>query len=518
MVASILLLAGVARFYALDFGLPYLRHPDESKTILRALNFWGGDLNPHLFIWPALNLYIVSFLYGPFYLFGLLRGTFRSPSDLLASFSFAPTPFYLMGRILAASLGTATVGLVYLLGRRAYSTAIGLIGALFMAFAPLHVEESHYALLDVPCTFFILLSSIFILSVLIKGRRRDYFLAGFLAGLATAIKYNALFLVLPFILAHFQRLRSKGESIRGMILDPNLYLGWVSVALGFFLGSPYTLLDWRHSWPQLAMFSSYFRYGTHLGFENVKSGYIYHLTVSLRNGLGLSLLIVALFGVCYALYRHNDVDKVLLSFPLVYYAIIGSSRVVFARWVLPLLPFLLLLGAETLVKGASRFFRGPTRSYALIGISLALVAMPTLRVTIEDYALTLPDTRTTAYEWEVANVPKGARLLVGDYGPPRLGANYEVFHLSAFGLVNEPNDLGYDIEEVRERGIEYVIISSLVYERHLSSPDYYPEEVAFYSALEREATLIYEISPQQIDLVIVKYPSPGPTIKVYRIE
>jgi hypothetical protein len=84
--------------------------------------------------------------------------------------------------------------------------------------------------------------------------------------------------------------------------------------------------------------------------------------------------------------------------------------------------------------------------------------------------------------------------------------------------VNEPNDLGYDIEEVRERGIEYVIISSLVYERHLNSPDYYPEEVAFYSALEREVTLIYEISPQEIDWVIVKHLSPGPIIKVYRIE
>ncbi|MCJ7667549.1 MAG: glycosyltransferase family 39 protein [Anaerolineae bacterium] len=517
-VASILLLAGIARFYALDFGLPYLRHPDESKTILHALRFWSGDLNPHFFIWPAFNFYMVSGLYGLLYLFGLLRGTFHSTSDLLVSFSSGPTPFYLMGRILAASLGTATVGLVYLLGKRAYSAATGLIGALFMAFAPLHVEESHYALLDVPCTFFILLSSIFILSVLIKGRRQDYLLAGFLAGLATAVKYNALFLILPFILAQFQGSWSRGKSAKGMFLDTNIYLGLASMALGFFLGSPYTILDWRHSWLELAMLSSRVSSGTHLGFEDIGSGWIYHLTVNLRDGLGLSLLVVALLGVCYASYRHKDVDKVLVSFPLVYYAIIGSSRVVFPRYVLPLLPFLLLLGAEVVVEGTSRFLRGSARSYALTGISLALVAMPAFRVTIEDYALTLHDTRTTAYEWVEANIPKGARLLVGDYGPPRLEANYEVFHLSAFGLVNEPNDLGYDIEEVRERGIEYVIISSLVYERHLNSPDYYPGEVAFYSALEQEVTLIYEISPQEIDWVIVKHPSPGPTIKIYRIE
>lgn len=517
-IVSILLLAGMARFYALDFGLPYLRHPDESKTILRALHFWSGDLNPHIHGKPALTWYMTSALYGFLYLWGLLNGTFHSPSGLLASFSSDPTPFYLMGRILAASLGTVTVGLVYLLGKRAYSAATGLIGALFMAVAPLHVEESHYALLDVPCTFFILLSSIFILSVLIKGRRQDYLLAGFLAGLATATKYNALFLALPFLLAHFQRSWSRVKSIKRVLLDPNLYLGLTSMALGFFLGSPYVLLDWRHSGPQLAISASNIRYGVPLGFENVRSGYIYHLTVNLRNGLGLSLLIPALLGVCYASYRHKDVDRVLLSFPLIYYLIIGSSRFVYARYVLPLLPFLFLLAAEALVKGASRFFKGSTRSYTLIGLSLALMAMPAFLVTIEDYSLTLPDTRTTAYEWVETNIPKGARLLVGDYGPPRLEANYELFHLSAFGLVNEPNDLGYDIEEVRERGIEYVVISSFVYERHLNSPDYYPEEVAFYSALEREATLIYEISPQEINWVIVKHPSPGPTIKVYRIE
>jgi len=517
-VASILLLAGVARFYALDFGLPYLRHPDESKTILHALQFWSGDLNPHFFAWPALNFYMVSLLYGLIYLSGLLRGTFHSISDLFASFSSDPTPFYLMGRILAASLSTATVGLVYLLGKRAYSIATGLIGALFMAFAPLHVEESHYALLDVPCTFFILLSSIFILSVSIKGRRQDYLLAGFLTGLATATKYNALFLVLPFILAHLQGSWSRGKLAKGMLLDEKIYLGLASMAMGFFLGSPYAILDWRHSWPQLTELLHYHRYGTHLGFENVRSGYIYHLTVNLRNGLGLYLLVPALTGVGYAFYRHKDVDRVLLSFPAVYYVIIGGDRIAFARLVLPLLPFLLLLGAEILVKGVSRFFRGPTRSYTLIGISLALIAMPNLRVIIEDYSLTLPDTRTTAYEWVEANIPQGASVLVGDYGPPRLEANYELFHLSAFGLVNEPKDLGYNLEEVRERGINYAIISSFVYERHLNSPDYYPEEVAFYSALEREATLIYKISPQEIDWVIVKHPSPGPTIKIYRIE
>jgi len=517
-VALLLLLAGVARFYALDFGLPYLRHPDESKTIVRALHFLSGDLNPHFFIWPTLSLYPVSLLYSLFYLSGLLRGTFHSTSDLFASFSSDPTPFYLMGRILAAFLGTGTVGLVYLLGKRAYSTATGLIGALFMAFAPLHVEESHYALLDVPCTFFIILSSVFILSVSTKGRRRDYLLAGFLVGLATATKYNALILVLPFILAHLQGSWSRGKSAKGMLLDEKIYLGLASMAMGFFLGSPYTILDWRHSWPQLAEFLHYLRYGTHLGFENVKSSYIYHLTVNLRGGLGLYLLVPALTGIGYAFYRHKDVDRVLLSFPAVYYAIIGSLRVAFARWVVPLLPFLLLLGAEVIVVGTSHFFKRSARNYALAGIALALVAMPALRVSIEDYSLTLPDTRTTAYEWVEANIPKGARLLVGDYGPPRLEANYELFHLSAFGLVNEPKDLRYDVGEVRERGIEYVIISSFVYERHLNSPNYYPKEMAFYSALERETTLVYEIAPQEIDWVIVKHPSPGPTIKIYRIE
>jgi len=58
---------------------------------------------------------------------------------------------------------------------------------------------------------------------------------------------------------------------------------------------------------------------------------------------------------------------VVLAFPLIYYAVIGSGQTVFARYVLPLVPFLCLLAAVTVVWRATE----PSRDSTLRSLDVA---------------------------------------------------------------------------------------------------------------------------------------------------
>ena len=81
-----------------------------------------------------------------------------------------PEQFYLWGRAVTATLGTATVALVYFIGLR-WGTRTRSLAASLMAVMPLHVRESHYVLTDVPVTFFVTLTFLLALRAQRTGAR-----------------------------------------------------------------------------------------------------------------------------------------------------------------------------------------------------------------------------------------------------------------------------------------------------------------------------------------------------------
>ncbi|MBI2461628.1 MAG: hypothetical protein HYV61_09130, partial [Candidatus Rokubacteria bacterium] len=116
----------------MDVG-PDSYHPDEPTIVYRAVRFHGGDLDPRFFNWPSLSMYLLSGLYG--LAFGA-RG-------VLESFAQDPVSFYLVGRVVTAAFGTATIAGLYVLAAGAYGRSTALLASLFLAVNLLHVRESH---------------------------------------------------------------------------------------------------------------------------------------------------------------------------------------------------------------------------------------------------------------------------------------------------------------------------------------------------------------------------------------
>src|SRR5207247_200565 len=107
-------------------------------------------------------------------------------------------PSYLTARIVGVVIATAAVAAAWWLGRRAYGPAAGLVAGATVAVCTIHVAYSRAAVTDVPLTLGVAAA----LALMVKGRIE---LAGVAVGLATGFKYPGVFLLVPLVVAGWQR-------------------------------------------------------------------------------------------------------------------------------------------------------------------------------------------------------------------------------------------------------------------------------------------------------------------------
>ncbi len=65
---------------------------------------------------------------------------------------------YLIPRIVTVLMGVGSVAATYWAGAVLFAPAVGVIAALILCIAPLHVQHSHFATVDVPSTLFVALA------------------------------------------------------------------------------------------------------------------------------------------------------------------------------------------------------------------------------------------------------------------------------------------------------------------------------------------------------------------------
>src|SRR5437868_9800044 len=92
--AALFLFAFALRIYGVGGSLPYVGHPDEPKLIDSAIHIVkSGNLNPHLYIWPSLYIYLEALVIKAQLYWGLVRGYYAGPQslpDVTHIFSLAP--------------------------------------------------------------------------------------------------------------------------------------------------------------------------------------------------------------------------------------------------------------------------------------------------------------------------------------------------------------------------------------------------------------------------------------------
>ncbi|MCX6566888.1 MAG: glycosyltransferase family 39 protein [Candidatus Aminicenantes bacterium] len=494
----ILVLAAAVRFWGIGWGLPHTYHVDENWFGGKAMQFLEGDLNPHFFHVPTLHMYALAGLWKGYYEIEKAAGNVRTTAEFRETYTQSPEVFFLIGRALTALMGLGTVLLLYLLGKRMFGPRAGAIAALLLVFGLDHARMSHDMLPDVPMVFFLVLAFLSTWNIAEKGRTRDYLWAGVAAGLAMTTKYGGLLLFIPIFLAHIYRVRETKRPAREYIFSPRLIGSGLVFLAVFVLGSPYVVLDFPKFLKDFKWQSSHLTEEGHFGDSSAHSALLFYLRHGFAENIGIVSQFLVLGGFFLVLFRRQKRDLVLLSYPLVQFAMVSLWGTRATRYLLPLAPFFALIGAvfldRLLARGDRKFAPDGANQerrtvWAVVSCLLiaAIIAPSAIRLGKLDAALAGPDSRTRAKEWIEYNIPKGARIAMEMYGPPISRQDYIVFYNHTLSKT--------DMEYLSFMGVEYAVISDTMAGRFTRFPQDFPKEAAFYAELARDATLVKTIEP-----------------------
>jgi 4-amino-4-deoxy-L-arabinose transferase-like glycosyltransferase len=489
-----LLAALLARVWALNAHLPFSPGVDEPEVMERAVRMMKtGDLNPHFFDYPSLYMYVEAIASTLRFLYGAMHGRW-------AGLAQAPTEeFYLWGRAVTAMLGTATVGLLYRVGLY-WNRRTALLAAAMLALMPLHVRESHYTLTDVPSTFFVTLTLLLSLRAHERATVWAFALAGAAAGLAGATKYNAgLACLMPIIACALTRSMrpSRGRAMMWVLLG---------AVVAFLVAAPYTLLDLPHFLNGFARLASDYR----LPLAGADPVWVRELK-SLRIALGWPGSVMVLIGIAAALaglFIGPGRMKwlLVLMFPVVYFYFVSRQNLFFARYLLPLVPPLSLLGAAGVVwiVDALRRSRLPTmaREPIVAGLTLLSIAVPAYSSIGFDMIEGRVWTTEQAYWWIRRELPRGASIRFEGSVTVRLPPEYRTSYMKELRL--------QDVDRYKADGIQYLVASSQVYGRYQLDPADYPDENRRYQQLFSET--------EEVARFTSSGDHPGPELRILRLK
>jgi 4-amino-4-deoxy-L-arabinose transferase-like glycosyltransferase len=421
--------AGV-RFWGIGFGLPYTQaRPDETQVMDVALHCLRGDFWPPFFDYPRLYSYLLVVCYLAYFAVGWVAGLFAGYADFVASWPIEWVPFFLINRSLSALAGTATILVLYGMGRMIGGRRTALVAALFMALVYSHVRDAHFGTTDMMLILLSTASVFWLMKCDLLAWGRHDVAAALLAGLAAATKYNAVILAVPLAISQvFRAARRSGPWLAGL-LDSRALVIVAAFGLAFFVGVPFVLFDWHRFWLAMQDMVGLLKVGQTPRMA-LPNGWWYHLSVSLRYGLGIPLLACGLVGIAILGLRDWRRALLLFSFPVTYYLVAGLTRQLFVRYVLLVVPFLCLGGAVTVVAIANRFVSGPRwRAVLTAVLALAVVGPPAGRVIAFDRVAAEKDNRVIAAEWIGQHAEPGASVLVSGspYGAPQFDGRFTVW-------------------------------------------------------------------------------------------
>jgi hypothetical protein len=402
------------RLLGLRYGLPAVYNPDEVAIMSRALAFAKGDLNPHNFLYPSAYFYALFAWEGLTALVAVATRAVDSFGAFQREFFIDPTRVFVAGRLLTALLGTATVVATGVLGSRIGGRRVGLVAALLLAVAPLHVLNSHYVKHDVPVTLLIVLAYVAYERLWsVEDRPGSFHLqaegrliaASVMTGVAFSTHYYAIFLAIPLAWSAARGARTAPDAVRRIAIA-----ACISAAV-FFVLSPFILIE-----PATALRD--IRANRQIVIDRAVENAGYVATAAeygrllLTNTVGLPTAVLALAGVLFGMRRSPKRTLWLLLFPVPFLLFIAST-VPASRYLVPIVPFLALFAAIAISELWRPRLLNP-------GLLLFLAALGTAAVqsfrTVTFIRQT--DTRTLALDYIRTTIPAGTTILTQPYSVP----------------------------------------------------------------------------------------------------
>ena len=434
LLIVILLIALGLRIYGIQFGEPFRYHPDEIKLVLQAGHFlepagWTVENFFRLGSYPPLYTYMLAGIYaaccGVYLLFGIL------PSILaVKEFYYTDTfAFHIIARYFTALLGTASIALVYYCGNRLFNRRVAIFASIVLATVFLHVRNSHFATVDIPATFMELAAFALCVKVYMEGGLKNYVVAGFLCGLAAAMKFNVGIIGVVFVVAHIFGEYNRGTLSFKRVFSKEMIVGVVSVVLGFAVGCPMLLLD------PVRFLSGVFRYSELQSYGKVGlgGGFFSYFVGGMSPGFGVFshnstwealgpvLTIAGFVGTIWLIISKRQQNWLAVIFPVIFYIMIGKINYKTMRQFVPMLPFF-ILSAGIFIDAMLVKLRGRDiwQKVIFVALILAIIIPESAKALRWSAVMSQPDPRTRAKVWVEEHVADGTHIALEKFGPPLL--------------------------------------------------------------------------------------------------
>ena len=462
-----------------------------------------SPLNPHWFPLGSILIYLMVF--------------FRSVAELFTDLNSLDMRYF--GRPLSALADVGSVAMVFILGRRLYGRGVGLLAAGLIAVSVIHIQNSHFFRPETFSVFFTLVSFWAMWRMLERKRLRDSALLGLMLGLAIAPKVSILPILAPMFLVYWYRVLDEVDGNWSEI-TPDLvqrvfrHAAMAAAIAGgvFLITAPYALLDIGAFVGDVATQSDMARTAGLWPFTVQYIGtpsFIYQIQQSSVWGLGIPLGVAAWLSIPFTALAaglsksSRRADLFLLAWVVPGFIFLETFEVHFLRYVFPLMPIMVIMGARMLlwlVEAARRLSdrlaahlagrlvgRKAGLAWFLPGFAVAVVvfvvgatafyALAFQRVYAEDHPA------VTASEWINGNVPRGTAI-VSDNHWDEFVPNLYSYDIWQFPVYDSDTLQKMDTLAGKLASSEYVVFySSRPYASAARAPDRFPFSNNYYQRL-----------------------------------
>lgn len=420
LLISILSLGLFFRLYNTNWDEGQHIHPDERflTMVVNDISFPDdlstyfdtktSSLNPH-------NSKFHLFVYGTFPLFLL-----KAISGIGGPMGY--DQIHLLGRTLSGLFDGLTIFLIFLIGRRLYDKWVGLFAAFLFAATVIHIQQSHFLVVDTFLTFFITFSVYWVIRLIEDGKTRWFILAGLSLGTAMACKITggilgiavlgltlfliiqkwswrfswrlvgkmALIVVFMFIAFRvFQPYAFQGDSLFSVKLNPR-FVSNIQEVKRIATGEgevPYTV-QWANRTNYL--FPIYNLFFWSMG--------IFSFTASMAGLIFLG----------YRIWKYRRAEEFFyFIWILIYFLYTGQFFLKTLRYYMPIIPFMEIAGAAACVMFYRNFRSHPANWIRYVSTAtLYVVGIGTLAFAFSYLSIYRhPLTRITASKWIYTHVP-----------------------------------------------------------------------------------------------------------------
>lgn len=498
----IVLLGFGLRVYGYNWGAPLQLHADEWAITENAyLLNKTNTLEPTFFDRPNhLSIYINAFFYK------VASPVFFHGQPITKTFEYKRPFYYGLSRVFMAVVGTLSIIVAYLIGFQ-FSIIASFIAAIIFAIFPLYVLHSHYVTPDITITFLSLLTILFLIKYLKTKSNKHLIILGIISGLSVAEKYpaiaNLLFSGLVILIANY-------KDIKKFIKNGLLLIVFFFISL--FVSTPFLFFKFNKV---ISSFTS-MAASEHLGMQilgfwgNLK----YHISDFYLNS-GLIISILAILGLILII-KYKKIVYIPLLLGLVYW--IGLSKIAlhWSRWGLPMYITPLLLSVIAIDFIFIRLRNNKLKYLFIIFLLISFSAQLMLNK-FNLIKLTAKDTRVLALEYLKDNEINRNNSIYEGYTPLSVGME---------------TNTKYDLSELKNKNIKYVIFSSSMYGRYIKEDKNgkYKKNIDFYNEVIKKnllikfqskcQTKIYKSKISEISSIFSKINSDcvvGPELKIYKL-